>query len=221
MSEPLPASDPSQRLGVTLAPKLILLLVSALAAGSAWQFFKDRSAAAPATTVCEPEGGLVCVENAVQVCENGTTVDRGVCSGGCQDKDGIVRCRNAAGNLVAPVGGICRPGMSLCGMDDKSLLVCKEGLLVVGALCPGGCSDEGEDQGLFCRGEDGSLRFAEGAACPQFADRTPYACGPNGNSLLGCKGGVLTTREVQCHTCFQRARGDLKCFDQEGISVEL
>jgi hypothetical protein len=175
----------------------------------------------PSTGIeCVPDGGLSCAADILQQCQAGKTVSVGPCEKGCNNTDGVVRCLNGKGQLVAPQGTNCSKGMAVCAFSGGALLVCSEGTLKQVAQCPGGCFDQGTKGGLYCLNAQNSLRFAPGFACPSFQKANLYACGPDSQSLLVCKKGMLVTHTVKCAYCAQTRGGALDCMDAQSNKLD-
>jgi len=194
-----------------------LVAVAGIVAVIWWQ---QKRPTAP-TAECTPEGGLRCVEGAIHLCADGVTTKAGDCPGGCDDQDGIARCLAQDGTLTAPPGALCQTGMALCGVDGKSLLVCRDSRLVTGAECPGGCFESDEGGGLYCVDDSQGIRFAEDFPCPKFPGQVrTYACGADGKQLLRCEEGLLKPHTVTCARCDQRRSGRLACTGSDGAVLD-
>jgi len=191
-----------------------------LAAGAAQYYSDKQNAPPPEDGTCAPEGGLRCDDANLQICIQGKLQTAGACPGGCKEDAGVARCLDTRGFLIAPEGAGCRQGMGLCGITPNTLLVCQNGALKKAADCPAGCTDEGENGGLYCLDNRDSLRFAEGFACPRFDAPRAFACGGDGRTLLTCKDGLLAKHTTKCDACFQGRRGDVTCFDAEGTRLD-
>ena len=174
---------------------------------------------------CEPEGGLRCGANGIEVCTAGALTAGVPCTGGCKDGDGVARCQTEAGNLTAPIGAWCQPGMTVCSHDATTLLVCRGGRLALGATCAKGCVDQGEGKAIFCLDENDGIRFADGFPCPGFSPTFPdgreRACGADGVQLLVCQEGLLVPdASARCKRCAESRTGQVACEAETGETGE-
>jgi len=160
---------------------------------------------------CQPEGGIQCTENVLNICKNGALFKAGTCQGGCQTKGREARCFDQSKSLVAPIGAACQEGMALCGMTPNTLLVCDKGTLQLAGECPGGCIDRGDGSMLYCANKDNDLRFAEGMGCSGLGEPFQLACGMDGKTVLKCQDNYYVKHASNCYICSQQHDGQLSC----------
>ena len=177
---------------------------------------------APQTTPeCEPEGGIKCEGDRLELCTKGVLVNAGECPGGCKTAGREARCFDASKSLIAPEGTACQPGMALCSMTPNTLLVCRDGTLQKAADCPRGCLDRGDGSMIYCLDDTEHVRFAKGIGCTGLGDQFRLACAADGRSVLQCSKEYYTLYSTQCHTCKQGRNGSLACLNEVGDRIDV
>ena len=146
---------------------------------------------------CEKDDMAACSADNKKMlrCTKGKWVEEMDCSGakGCIYNVDGVSCTGG----VSKEGDKCQQeNAGACSPDKKSLLICQDGVFVIGSTCRGqnGCQLAGDS--IKC---DTSLA-KDGDACDEGEDDGKAACATDKKSKLVCKGGKFT-KVSDCSKC--------------------